>query len=82
MRTKPTNIKSARRKNRMKVAVNGTISKEALKIILETQKAKTIIIDDFCRENKITNFQYKDSELEYQVETKITKPKVEVRTND
>ncbi len=66
----------------MKVAVNGTISKEALKVILETQKAKALIIDEFCRENKITNFQYKDSELEYQVEAKTTKPKVEVRTND
>jgi ribonuclease HIII len=66
----------------MKVAVNGTISKEALKVILETQKAKTIIIDQFCKENNITSFQYKDSELEYQVETKVTKSKVEVRTND
>ena len=66
----------------MKVAVNGTISKEALKVILETQKAKTIIIDEFCKENKITNFQYKDSELEYQVEAKTAKQKVEVRTND
>jgi len=66
----------------MKVAVNGTISKEALKVILETQKAKTLIIDEFCRENKITNFQYKDSELEYLVDAKTQKPKVEVRTND
>jgi hypothetical protein len=66
----------------MKVAVNGTISKEALKVILETQKAKTLIIDEFCRENKITNFQYKDSELEYQVDPKTQKTKVEVRTND
>lgn len=66
----------------MKVTVNGTISKEALKVILETQKAKTQIIDEFCKENKITNFQYKDSELEYFIESRPTKPKVEVRTND
>ena len=66
----------------MKVLVNGTISKEALKVILDTQKAKTIIIDEFCKENKLSNFQYKDSELEYIVEAKIAKPKVEVRTND
>ena len=66
----------------MKVTINGTISKEALKVILETQKAKTQIIDEFCKENKITSFQYKDSELEYFVEVKPTKPKVEVRTND
>ena len=40
----------------MKVTVNGTISKEALKVILETQKVKTQIIDEFCKENKITSF--------------------------
>ena len=66
----------------MKVSVNGTISRDALKVILETQKAKTIIIDEFCKENKINAFHYKDSELEYLVEIKNAKPKVEVRTND
>ena len=66
----------------MKVTVNGTISKEALKVILDTQKAKTIIIDEFCKENKIAGFHYKDSELEYILEAKVNKPKVEVRTND
>ena len=66
----------------MKVTVNGTISKEALKVILETQKVKTQIIDEFCKENKITSFYYKDSELEYTLEGKPNKPKIEVRTND
>ena len=66
----------------MKVTVNGTISKEALKVILDTQKNKTQIIDEFCKENKITSFHYKDSELEYIVEGKLSKPKIEVRTND
>ena len=66
----------------MKVTVNGTISKEALNVILETQKAKSQIIDEFCKENKITSFHYKDSELEYIVEGKAGKPKIEVRTND
>ena len=66
----------------MKVTVNGTISKEALKVILETQKVKTQIIDEFCKENKITSLHYKDSELEYIVEGKPNKPKIEVRTND
>jgi len=66
----------------MKVTVNGTISKEALKVILDTQKNKTQIIDEFCKENKITSFHYKDSELEYFVEGKPNKPKIEVRTND
>ncbi|MFH0766771.1 MAG: hypothetical protein ABH890_07670 [Bacillota bacterium] len=65
----------------MKVTVNGTISKDALKVILETQKEKTKIIDEFCKENKLTQFSYKDSELEYTHEKPI-KPKVEVRTND
>ena len=66
----------------MKVTVNGNISKEALKSILETQKTKVGIIDDFCKENKITSFQYKDAELEYSIESRAGKPKVEVRTND
>lgn len=66
----------------MKVTVNGTISKEALKVILETQKTKSQIIDEFCKENKIASFHYKDSELEYIVEGKAGKPKIEVRTND
>ena len=66
----------------MKVTVNGTISKEALKVILDTQKNKTQVIDEFCKENKITSFHYKDSELEYIVEGKLNKPKIEVRTND
>lgn len=66
----------------MNVTVNGTISKEALKVILETQKAKSQIIDEFCKENKIISFHYKDSELEYIVEGKPGKPKIEVRTND
>ena len=65
----------------MKVTVNGTISKEALKVILETQKNKTQIIDEFCKENKFTQFCYKDSELEYSLDKQI-KAKVEVRTND
>jgi len=66
----------------MKVTVNGTISKEALKVILETQKVKSQIIDEFCKENKITSFHYKDSELEYTLDGKPNKPKIEVRNND
>lgn len=66
----------------MKVTINGTISKEALKVILETQKTKVRIIDEFCKENRISSFHYKDSELEYLVEGKNLKPKVEVRSNE
>ena len=62
--------------------MNHISTKEALKVILETQKAKSQIIDEFCKENKITSFHYKDSELEYIVEGKPNKPKIEVRTND
>ena len=68
----------------MKITVNGKISEEALKIILETQKAKTIIIDDYCKKEKLESLFYKDSELEYEYQKQtISKPKkVEVRTND
>ena len=68
----------------MKITVNGKISEDALKVILETQKAKTIIIDDYCKKEKIESLFYKDSELEYEYQKQITsKPKkVEVRNND
>lgn len=57
----------------MKVTINGKVSKEVLKTILNDQKEKTKIIDEYCRTNKLLNFKYSDSELEY--EYKIT-PKV------
>jgi hypothetical protein len=65
----------------MKITINGTISKEAIKGILDTQKEKVKIIEDFCKENKLTIFSYKDAELEYSFE-KTNKTKVEVRTHD
>ncbi len=68
----------------MKITVNGKISEDALKVILETQKAKTIIIDDYCKKEKLEFLYYKDSELEYEYQKQITsKPKkIEVRNND
>lgn len=68
----------------MKITVNGKISEEALKVILETQKAKTIIIDDYCKKEKLESLFYKDAELEYEYQKQVTvKPKkVEVRNND
>ncbi len=68
----------------MKITVNGKISEEALKVILETQKAKTIIIDDYCKKEKLESLFYKDAELEYEYQKQTTpKPKkVEVRSND
>ena len=69
----------------MKVTINGKISNEALKSILETQKEKTKTITDFCKKEKLEILSYKDSELEFDYEQE-TKPKqtkkVEVRTND
>ena len=63
---------------------NGKISKDALKVILDTQNKKTIIIDDYCKKEKLESLFYKDSELEYEYQKKeTTKPKkVETRKND
>jgi hypothetical protein len=68
----------------MKITVNGKISEDALKVILETQKAKTIIIDDYCKKEKLESLFYKDSELEYEYQKQVTPKtkKVEVRHND
>ena len=68
----------------MKITVNGTISEEALKIVLITQKSKVKIISEFCKSEKLEHLSYKDNELEfeYQKEIKpdvIKKTKVEVR---
>jgi len=68
----------------MKITVNGKISEDALKVILETQKKKTIIIDNYCKKEKLESLFYKDSELEYEYNKKSKEPKpkkVEVRTN-
>jgi hypothetical protein len=68
----------------MKITVNGKISEDALKVILDTQKKKTIIIDDYCKKEKLESLFYKDSELEYEYQKQVTpKPKkVETRKND
>ena len=67
----------------MKITVNGKISEDALKVILETQKKKTIIIDDYCKKEKLEVLFYKDSELEYEYQQPIPKTKkVEVRKDD
>ena len=67
----------------MKITVNGKISEDALKVILETQKKKTIIIDDYCKKEKLEALFYKDSELEYEYQQPIPKTKkVEVRKDD
>jgi len=68
----------------MKVTINGKISEDALKSILDTQKKKTIIIDEYCKKEKLDALFYKDSELEYEYQKKQKqetpkKKKVEVR---
>ena len=69
----------------MKVTINGKISNEALKSILETQKEKTKTISDFCKKEKLETFSYKDAELEFSYEQEVksrTTKKIEVRAND
>lgn len=50
----------------MKITVNGNISEDALKVILERQKKKTVIIKEYCENEKLNNLSYKDAELEYE----------------
>ncbi len=68
----------------MKVTINGKVTKEALTSILEEQKDKTKIIDEYCKKQKIDSLYYKDAELEYEYnKTPIQRPrsnkKVETR---
>ncbi|MGS0973503.1 MAG: hypothetical protein ACVCEJ_09815 [Candidatus Izemoplasmataceae bacterium] len=70
----------------MKITINGKISEEALKSILETQKKKVSVIDEYCKKEKLDSLEYKDSELEYVYSKEPKKPKtpvkkVEVRKN-
>ena len=68
----------------MKITVNGKISEDALKVVLETQKQKSIIIDDYCKKEKLETLFYKDSELEYEYQKQpiVKSKKVEVRHDD
>ena len=68
----------------MKITVNGKISEEAIKVVLDTQKKKVGIIDDYCKKEKLGALIYKDSELEYEYQKEVKQPKpkkVEVRSN-
>lgn len=51
---------------RMKVTINGKVSKDVLTSILNEQKDKTKLIDNFAKENKLESIIYKDAELEYE----------------
>ncbi|MFH5880891.1 hypothetical protein [Liberiplasma polymorphum] len=63
----------------MKVTINGKVNPEALKVSLNEQKQKCKAIDEFCKENKMSQLFYKDSELEYEYEKSNVKLKVETR---
>lgn len=48
---------------RMKVTINGKVPKDVLSSILNEQKDKTKLIDNFAKENKLESIIYKDAEL-------------------
>lgn len=66
----------------MKIVVNGKITNEALKSILKDQVEKVKTIDLFCKENKLTEFSYKDNVLEYAYQPKTILKKVETRNHE
>lgn len=49
----------------MKVTINGALMVEPMKNELERQYEKVKAIEEFCKKNKIKEFNYKDSNLEY-----------------
>lgn len=64
---------------RMKVTINGKVSKDVLSSILNEQKDKTKLIDNFAKENKLESIFYKDAELEYEGGfTKASSKRIEV----
>lgn len=69
----------------MKITLNADIKPEVINTYLSKQKEKTAKIDKFCKDNNISELQYKDSELEYefkQTNFSNPKPKVETRGGD
>jgi len=73
----------------MKIKINGSVTKGALKNTLDKQREKIEVIDKFCKEHKINDFSYYDAELEYEVINKVSeklsnksKQQVEVRNNE
>ncbi len=50
----------------MKITLNGNITSEVINNILSKQKDKMDKINKFCRDNKIEELSYKDSELEFE----------------
>ena len=60
----------------MRVTINGKVTVEAINSILDEQKEKTKLIDEYCKKQKIDSLYYKDAELEYE----YTKTQTPTRT--
>ena len=68
----------------MKILINGDVKPDTIESVLNKQKEKMSKINKFCKDNKIQELHYKDSEMEYDfVEVskmvESSKPKVEAR---
>lgn len=61
----------------MKITLNADVKPDVIETMLKKQKDKMDKIDKFCKDNKIKELSYKDSELEY--DYKYVEPKVETR---
>lgn len=50
----------------MKITLNADVKPDVIDSLLKKQKDKVDKIDKFCKDNKINEMSYKDSELEYE----------------
>lgn len=64
----------------MKITINANITPNTINSYLEKQKEKVDKVKEFCEKNKITELQYKDSELEYEYKQEFAKPKPKIET--
>ena len=64
----------------MKITINANITPETINSYLDKQFKKKEKIISYCEEKKITELQYKDSELEFEYKKELTKPKPKVET--
>lgn len=65
----------------MKITINGNITPETIETYLSKQKSKVDKINKYCKDNKINELQYKDSELEYDfVQKDFTNSKSKIET--
>lgn len=64
----------------MKITINANITPETINTYLVKQKQKADKFKEFCEKNKITELQYKDSELEFEYKQEFNKPKPKIET--